>query len=262
VKEWETVLLDSRDGVATITLNRPDKANAFTRQLVSELGEVMQKVAAANDVRAVILTGSGKTFSAGGDMDGNVNTLGQMSPTEFNAFFKRLEVLFLTMTEMEKPIICALNGHAMAGGLELALASDIRIASEKAKFGVLFVLVSLAPEVCLHILPRLVGMGKAKLLSMTGEIIDAHEAYQIGLVDRVVAADELMANAVEMAVKLANGPVAVGRIKQAYNETAALDFRATMAYAGRLMYQLVHTEDYQEGLDAYSEKRPPRFSGK
>ncbi len=258
----ETVIVSKADRVATITLNRPDKSNAFSRELVRDIGAAVRQVAGDSEVNAVIITGAGRSFSAGGDVERNVSKLPQMSPAEFDAFYQELEDMFFGIAEMEKPVIAAVNGPAIAGGMELALTCDIRIASEAAKFGVMFVRMSLAPEVCFHYLPRLVGLGMAKFMSLTGDLIDARQAKEMGLVEMVVPPDNVMPAALELAARLSKGPKAVGLIKRAYNETVNMDFRSSMIHAKRLMYGLVHTEDFAEAVKAYFEKRPAVFKNR
>jgi len=261
-KKSEMVIVSKKDRYAVITLNRPEKANALSPELMKELSEALQDVAVDENVGAVILTGAGRSFSAGGDFKMDIEVLGEMSTSEFDDFFKQVNEMHVGIIDMEKPVIAAVNGYAIAGGMELALACDIRIAAEDAHFGALFVRMGLCPEIGLYLLPRLVGLGKAKLISFTGDLLSAREAEQMGLVDIVVPPDRLMSTAEELAGRLGNGPRAIGLIKKAINECLTMDIRSAMSYARRLTYQLAHTEDHQEAVTAYLEKRAPVFKGR
>jgi len=166
------------------------------------------------------------------------------------------------ITDMEKPVIAAINGYAIGAGLDLALTCDIRIAAEDAQIGEFFVKMGLIPEAAIYFMPRLIGLGKAKLLCFTGDLIGAREAEQIGLVDKVVPSERLMLSAEELAKRLADGPKAIGIIKRGLNESLKMTFESTIDYIGRLQYQLVHTEDHAEAVNSWIEKRPPLFKGK
>jgi len=219
-------------------------------------------VAGDDTIRAMILTGAGRSFSAGGDAKKDIDPLRQKSPIEFNAYFSHVPTLYRGLMDIEKPVIAAINGYAVGAGMDLTLACDIRIAAEDAKMGEFFVRMGLCPEAAPYLLPRLVGLGRAKVISLLGDLVNAREAEQMGLVDKVVPPDKLMSSAEELAKRLANGPKAIGIIKKAINESLKMDFSSSMDYVTRLMYQLVHTDDHKEAVTAYLEKRPPVFKGK
>jgi enoyl-CoA hydratase/carnithine racemase len=164
--------------------------------------------------------------------------------------------------EMEKPIIAAINGYAVGAGLELALSCDIRVAADDAKMGEAFVRMGLMPEMSVYVLPRLIGMGKAKLMSFTGDAVTAQKAEQMGLVDMVVPSSEMLSAAQSLAKRLAEGPVAIGIIKKALNESLGMSMDMSLHYAMRMQYHLVHTEDHKEAVAAWMEKRQPVFKGK
>jgi 2-(1,2-epoxy-1,2-dihydrophenyl)acetyl-CoA isomerase len=165
---------------------------------------------------------------------------------------------------MEKPVIAAINGYTIGAGLDLAMSCDIRIASEEAQFGEFFVRMGLVPEAGVYFMPRLLGIGRAKLLSFTGDLIDAKEAERIGLVEKVVPPDKLITSVKELASKLANRrPIkTVGLIKKAINESLRMDLDSSLDYASRLTYQSVHTEDHREAVNAFLEGRRPVFKGR
>jgi len=257
----QNVILVIDDGIATITLNRPDKSNAMSPELMDDLANILQAVARDNNVRAVVITGTGRSFSAGGDIKKDIEPLGTMTPQQFDDFFHMVDTMYLSVLDMEKPVIAAINGYAVAGGLELALCCDIRIAADDAHLGAIFVRMGLCPEVGLYLMPRLIGLGRSKLLAMTGNIIDAKEAERIGLVDMVVPADSLLTSALSLASKLAHGPRAIGLIKKAINDAMTMELRAFMTYSKRLTYELAHTADHKEALEAFLMKRPPNFRG-
>lgn len=261
-RELQTMILEKKERVAIITFNTPEKLNAMSPQQIVELAEVFSEVGDDKDIRAVILTGKGRAFLAGGDVEEDIKPLSKKSPSEFYAYMKQADVFYRALTDMEKPVIAAINGFAVGAGLDLAMSCDIRIASEEAKLGQFFVRMGLVPEAGAYMMPRLVGLGRAKLLSFTGELVDGKEAERIGLVEKVVAADQLMSTAWELAVKLANGPKSISLIKKQLNEAMSMSFETALDYAIRLQYESVHTEDHKEAFTAFLEKREPVFKGK
>jgi enoyl-CoA hydratase/carnithine racemase len=210
----------------------------------------------------VIITGAGRAFSAGGDIKKDIAPLRELSLPQFNTYFSQGTVFYKLIVDAEKPVIAAINGYALGAGLDLALSCDIRIAAEDAQLGELFVRMGLIPEAGIYFMPRLIGLGKAKLLSFTGDMIDAKEAERIGLVDKIVPSDKLISSAEELARKLADGPKAIGIIKKGLNVSLGMTFDTCMDYITRLQYQLVHTEDHKEAVSAWLEKRKPVFKGK
>ena len=256
------VLVEKNGSVGLVTMNRPDKSNAMSPELMREMAEALKDMAADQAIRAVVITGAGKSFSAGGDIKRDIEPLGKMSTAEFEEFFDIVDAMYLTVVDMEKPVIAAINGYAVAGGLELALCCDIRIAAEDAQMGAIFIRMGLCPEVGLYLLPRLVGTGMAKLMAMTGRMVKAPEALQMGLVDVLVPPDRLLAEATQLATRLARGPRAISLIKKAINDSLTMDLRTFMTYSKRLTYELAHTEDHREALAAFLEKREPVFKGR
>jgi len=188
----KTMILEKKEGLATITLNNPERLNAMSPQQILDLVEVFTEVGEDEAIRAVVITGTGRAFLAGGDVESDIKPLPTMSPSEFNAYMKRADFFYRVLGDMEKPVIAAINGFAVGAGLDLAMSCDIRIASEDAKMGQFFVKMGLLPEAGAYMMPRLIGLGRAKLLSFTGDLIDGKEAERIGLVEKVVPADQLM----------------------------------------------------------------------
>jgi enoyl-CoA hydratase len=257
---YESVTLAAGDGIATLTVNRPDKLNALNASTMAELGQAISEVRNRDDIAGLIVTGAGRAFIAGADISELANQTAvsaQKLATEGQRVFRLFET-------SPKPVIAAVNGFALGGGCELALACHIRIASEQAKFA--------QPEVKLGICPgyggtqrlaRLIGAGRALQLLITGETIDAAEAYRIGLVNRVVAADALIASATELLQQiLANGPLAVAACIQAVTLGLDMSLEAGLALEAGNFGLLAATSDMREGMKAFLEKRPAEFTGK
>lgn len=250
------------DGISTITLNRPKQLNALNADTIGELMTAFGGMADDRGVRAVILTGSGeRAFAAGAD----IGELSQLtSAADARAMAMRTHRLGRVMAELPAPIIAAINGFALGGGLELALACDLRIAADSALLGL--------PEVTLGILPgwggtqrlaRLAGPGAAKLLMLTGDRIPASEALRLGIVERVVPAAELMAAVQTLAQQIAAlPPLSVAAIKQAVNQGLQMTLDQGNAYEAGLFGELALTADAKEGTRAFVEKRTPTWQGK
>lgn len=260
-QSFKTVILTSEGGVSTVTLNRPEVKNAMSPELLHELGMVLDNLATDPATRAVIITGAGDAFSGGGDVKSDVSVISSMAPFEFRGYLHT--GLTKTIYTMEKPVIAAINGIAVGGAFDLALACDIRLASEKARLGEVFIKMGLIPDIGgIYFLPRLVGLGRASLLALTGDIIDAREAEKIGLVDKVYAADELMLAANNLAQRLASGPSkAIAMAKVAMHRSLSLDLDSSLDYTTNLQYLLSQTDDHKEALSAFLAKRPPSFRG-
>ena len=257
---FANLLYENQDGIAVITMNRPKALNALNQETLDELNQVADMLAKDSTVQVVILTGSGdKAFVAGAD----IAQMQSMSAMEGRNFGKLGQAVFNKLENLPQPVIAAVNGFALGGGCELAMACDIRIASEKAKFG--------QPEVTLGItpgfagtqrLPRLVGKGRAKQLLYTGDVIDAQEAYRIGLVNVVAPAEELMATAKVMAQKIqSRAAVAVQLCKAAVNEGLDTDLETGTAYEAEVFGLCFATADQKEGRAAFTEKRKAQFTG-
>lgn len=261
-KGFENIILKKEEGVATITLNRPQVRNALDMKTFQELKEAIEGVRTDKEVRAIILAGAETAFCSGVD----VSMLGGMagvSLSDLRASIREIHKIINSIEEMEKPVIAAVNGYALGGGCDLALACDLRIASEDAIFGEEYIKLGLVPDMGgTQRLPRLVGVAKAKELIFTGDRIDAMEAGRIGLVNKVVPKEELQSEAMNLAQKLAKGPsVAIGLAKIAINKGMEGDSRTGMEYEAHAQSLCVQTKDVMEGVTARLEKRPPQFKG-
>jgi enoyl-CoA hydratase len=255
-------LLLARDGaVAIVTLNRPKVLNALNNQTLAELSTCMAGLRADDSVRAVILTGAGeKSFVAGAD----INELAALSPVEGQAHARRGQAIFDAIEQLGKPVVAAINGYALGGGCELAMACTIRLAADTARFG--------QPEVNLGLitgyagsqrLPRLVGKGVALEILLTGDMVTAQRAYEIGLVNRVVPGAELMAEATKFAQALAaKAPIAVRFILEAVNQGLESPFAAGEYLETTLFGTIASSADMREGTKAFLEKRPAVWQGK
>ncbi len=257
---YQSVTLATDGGIATLTVNRPDKLNALNAATMAELGTAIDEVIRRDDISGLIVTGAGRAFIAGAD----ISELATETANSARALAIEGQRIFRRFETSHKPVIAAVNGFALGGGCELALACHIRVASEQAKFG--------QPEVKLGICPgyggtqrlaRLVGKGRALQLLLTGETIDAAEAYRIGLVNRVVAADALIVSATDMLrLILANGPLAVTACIQAVDLGLDMSLEGGLALEATLFGLLAATDDMREGTKAFLEKRPAEFRGK
>lgn len=258
---YKTLIYEKKENIGLLTINRPEKLNAISNELISELKKLLDEIENDGELRVLIITGAGdKAFVAGADIKELVDRdarLGRRISKERQEVFSRIE-------NLPVPVIAAVNGYALGGGLELALACSIRICSEKAQFG--------APEVKLGIipgdggtqrLPRLVGLGRAMEMILTGDFIDAQEAYRIGLVNKVLPQEELMDKAMELAKKIASRPpLAVRFAKEAVNRSQEGDAASGFALESYLHALSCTTEDKKEGVSAFLEKRKGKFKGK
>jgi len=256
---YETISFAIADRIATITVNRPDKLNALNDRVIAELGDAIDGARENRDVGGIILTGAGRAFVAGAD----ISELAGHGPVSAKALAQRGQDVFRRYEISPKPTIAAVNGFALGGGCELAMACHILIASEAAKFGQPEVKLGLIPGYGgTQRLPRLVGKGRALQLLLTGETIDAAEAYRIGLVNRVVPANELLPSATAMLhAMLANGPLAVAYCVESVNRGNDLTLDEALTLEATAFGLLAATDDKREGTQAFLEKRPPRFTG-
>jgi enoyl-CoA hydratase len=257
---YDTLLLDIQDGIATITVNRPDKLNALNGTVIRELGEAAAAVAADAAVRGVILTGAGpKAFVAGAD----ISELASQTPLEGKARSLAGQAVFRRFEAMRKPVVAAINGFCLGGGCELAMACHIRMASESAKFGQPEVKLGIGPGYGATVrLPRLVGRGRAIQLLLTGEMIDAQEAWRIGLVNRVVAPADLLAEAEKLVrIILDQGPLAVAAVLEAVDSGYEMPAPEALLLEANHFGLLSSTSDMREGMTAFLEKRKAAFTG-
>ena len=254
------VLCDVRDGVATITLNRPAAANALSMELAAALGHAFSRVRGDESVRAVILTGSGKSFCAGADL----KERRAMTLEETRSFLRSLNGVVDAVAAFPRPVIAAINGAAFGGGLELALACDFRLAADTAELGLVETRLGIIPGAGgTQRLARLAGVAVAKELILTGRRIGAARAKELGVVSEVVPVGELAAAAARLAAELASaGPLAVTQAKRAIDGGFDLPLPEALAHERDCYAIVLESEDRNEGLAAFGEKRPPKFTGK
>jgi len=256
---------DVQDHIATVTLSRPEVKNALNRELYGRLEQAFRDAHRDADVRCVIVTGAGSAFCSGDDVR-EIMLAEPKSDTASRAREPRPKPTpaALAILECDKPVIAAVNGAAVGWGMDLTLFCDIRIASERARFGELFIKRGLVSDIGgLWRLPQIVGPSKAAELLFTGDIIDAREAERIGLVSRVVPDDELMAAATELARKIAaNPPIAMRYLKQGLRMSTFGDVEQLGAYVANSLAYLFTTEDHREGALSFVEKREPVFKGR
>ena len=257
---FKFLTLEVADRIATLTVNRPDKLNALNDATIAELGQAIDQIRVDDSIGGVIITGAGRAFVAGAD----ISELSSQTPVLAKARARGGQDVFRRIETCPKPVIAAVNGFALGGGCELAMACHIRIASDAAKFG--------QPESKLGLLPgyggsqrlpRLVGKGRAVQLLITGEMIDAAEAYRIGLVNKVTTTNDLMTTAKEMMrVILANGPLAVALCIEAIDRGIEMSLEEGLILEANHFGLLAATDDMREGTRAFMEKRPAAFKGK
>ena len=261
---YETIKLEISDDIAVITLNRPAALNALTVAMGQELRSAVSE-ARERGARAIVLTGAGRAFCAGGDL----REMREMAEKEgrSQAFFDEplnlIHGCIRLIRETPLPVIAAVNGVATGGGCNLALACDLVIAAESALFNQAFVKVGLTPD-CggTFILPRLVGWKRATELLMTGDLVDARRAAEMGMINTVVADEMLMAEVLQLAGRLASGPTAaLARIKSLLDASAANSYNAQLDLEHKAQIESGQTKDFNEGVAAFIEKRPPRFKG-
>jgi enoyl-CoA hydratase/carnithine racemase len=259
MEDTQWVLCSVKDGVAEVALNRPRQLNALNSEVLGQLHEHLHRIAHDPAVRAVIVRGEGRAFAAGAD----IAQMRDLEPPAAESFARLGQAVFLQLERMPQPTIALVHGYALGGGMELAMACDIRIAAEGAKFG--------QPEITLGVipgfggsqrLPRIVGQGRALELMLFGDMIDAQEAYRIGLVNRVVPAEALLETGRDLARRLTRlAPRAHAYIKRAVYDGAEMDLERGLAHEALLFGLCFATKDQKEGMDAFLNKRPAQFSG-
>ena len=259
--KYKFLLYSKEEGIGTVTINRPESLNALNGEVYTELYKLFQEIEDDQDVRAVILTGSGeKAFIAGAD----IAEMQPQSSVEIRSFIDKGRRASDRIYTLSKPVIAAINGFALGGGCELAMCCDLRVASENAKFG--------QPEINLGIIPgaggtqrlsRLIGMTKAKELIYTGNAIDANTAFTMGLVNKVVPPESLMAEAKELARKLlSKSSIALALAKKAITSGANMNLPSGLDLEAECFALIFATEDQKEGMSAFLQKRKPEFKGK
>jgi len=260
MKSYKTIILEEKEGIGYLTLNRPDVRNAFNQEMIDELRDALRFIDKSEDIRILIITGAGKAFQAGAD----IAELSVMKPMDILRWNEGIVRINGALEKLRQPVIAAVNGAAMGGGLELAVSCTLRVIAESAKMGV--------PEVTLGIipgtggtqrLPRLIGKGRAAEILLTGEFIDAQEAYRIGLVNRVVPHGEAVNGAEELARRIMkNAPIAVEMAKDAIEMGKDMPLENAVQYSQKNCVTCFSTEDMKEGMTAFLGKRKANFKGK
>jgi len=254
--EYQDIIYAKEDGIVTITLNRPERRNAFSPEMSESIRLVIEDARGDDSARAIVITGAGTAFCAGADVKAMASGGMELGGGHVN--------LPLLLHQFEKPVIAAINGVAVGGGLDLALACDIRIASDQSRFAEVFIRRGLIPAMGgIFFLPRLVGLDRACQMIWTGDMISAEEAERIGLVTSVVPHDELQSATLELAEKLAKGPpLAIQKAKHAIYQGLGTDLATSLEVARIAVDELRNTEDHEEGARAFVEKREPVFRGR
>jgi len=262
---YETLIYELKDGIGTITLNRPDKLNAFSPPLVRDFYQVIWEVYNDNEVKVVVIKGAGRAFSAGGDVKEDLaHSAETQKPWKYDHDWRFINVVPVLMRYMAPPSICQIHGHAIGVGATLPLCCDMRIAADTAKFSFGFIRMGITPECgSTYNLPRLIGMGKAMELTLTGRRVLADEALQIGLVDRVVPEAELEDAVMELAKQIAEGPsIAIEMTKRGLYNGWESEYHAALQYEAFAQEVAHKTEDAAEAPQAFIEKRKPVFKGR
>jgi 2-(1,2-epoxy-1,2-dihydrophenyl)acetyl-CoA isomerase len=263
----QPVLYAKRGSIVTLTLNRPETLNAMNEPMMAEFERLLLAIEADTEVRAVVLTGMGRAFSSGGDQKRERHTEGQekfFAEDLGGTLVERLNRCVLRLQHLPKPVLGAINGVAVGAGCNLALATDLRMAADTARFGEVFTRVGLVPDGGgTYFLPRVVGTAKAMELILLAEIIDAQEALRLGLVNWVVPADQLQAEALKLAERLAQGPtLAYGLAKTGLYQGLGMSLEDVLNMEARNQAVASRSQDRQEGVAAFREKRTPRFIGR
>jgi len=253
------ILVDSQDGVLTITLNQPEKFNALSSDMLAGLAEAVRGAERDNAVRAIVVTGAGKAFSSGADLTEFNVSAGPIDAGEY--LRKRYHPLITRMRAPEKPILAAVNGVAAGAGLSLALACDLRYAAESARLVVAFVRIGLVPDAGLmYFLPRLIGPAKTLELSWSGDPIGAAEAYELGMLNKVLPDDQVLGDTQEFAARLGRGPArTIALIKRAVNQAHELPLERVLELEANYQTIASRNPDFKEGVSAFREKRNAKF---
>jgi 2-(1,2-epoxy-1,2-dihydrophenyl)acetyl-CoA isomerase len=260
-RDVEPLLVEAADGIATLTLNRPGALNALNRELKDALLEAVKRVGRDRSVRVVVMTGAGRAFSSGQDLREAGDSAS--APSLAVELRERYNPLILALRRLEKPVIAAINGVAAGAGVSLALACDLRLAAEEASFVLAFGRIGLVPDSGLTwFLPRLVGPARAAELMFTTDPLSAREAERLGVVNRVVPGPQLLDETLALARRLASAaPRSLALTKRALNRSMEVGLEEALAYEASMQGIAGTTADHREGVQAFREKRPPRFSG-
>jgi 2-(1,2-epoxy-1,2-dihydrophenyl)acetyl-CoA isomerase len=257
-----TVLVEQGDGIATLTLNRPEARNALDLAMREELEAALAGLETDPGVRVLVLRGAGEHFCAGGDV--KFMQASRMSASEGQGRVEAINRAILALARFRTPTIAMVDGYAVGAGCNLALACDLVVAADRARFGEIFARIGLIPDGGgTYLLPRRVGLARAKELVFTAEVVEAAEAERIGLINRVVPAAELLTQTRALAQRIAAGPPrAHAMAKSLLNRSLGIDLETSLAWEGLAQGMMIESEDHREGLAAFFEKRSPRFTGR
>ncbi len=259
---YETLKIEKEDGVAVLYLNRPDVHNAMNQVMFAELGSAAKELQNDPEARAVVMTGSGKSFSSGLDL-ASFAGLAQLTSMQIHAFLKEAQGTFLAYEMMDKPVIAAVKGLAFGGAMEIMLACDIRIAAEDAKFNLMEIKFGIIPDLgaCKR-LARLVGNGYAKELIFTGDTIDAVEAHRIGMIEHIYPAGDVLTEAKKLARRFADGPtLGIAMAKQVISRCWDSDPETALEFEAIAQTLCLVSEDHKEAIQAVMENRKPKYKG-
>lgn len=259
IQAYENILFENKNGIAKITLNRPEQLNPLSTSMLQDLEKAVSRVKEDNTVRVLVITGAGRAFSAGGD----VKEFERSSIGELNESMEIGNRVLANIVNLEIPVISAINGHAVGAGFNFALAGDIVLSSDKSKFGQIFIKIGAIPDSGgTYFLPRLIGVAKAKELMFTGRMIDAKEAYDMGLVSRIVDSGEFETEVEKLALELSKAPTkAIGLMKQLLNKSFDYELQSALKFEQLGQLLAIDSHDFREGVQAFIDKRQPNFLG-
>jgi len=259
--EFKSLILNKEAGIATITLNRPDKLNSLTVQILTEFSAAIDDVAKDDNIRVLVITGAGRAFCAGADLGHPL--FKETSAVKIYKGLDKFHDIPLKLRALPKPVIACVNGSAVGAGANIALACDIIIAAEGARFGQVFINIGIHVDTGgTYFLPRSIGIPKAIELMMTGDLVEAKEAERIGMINRVVPSEKLHQVTTQLAQKLANGPpVALALIKASVYDNLTRDLSSALQREASCQAILLNSDDNKEGISAFLEKRKPMFKG-
>ncbi len=261
---YENILVNEENGIAIITLNRPEKMNAFHGHMRRDFAEILERVGGDDEIRVVIITGAGRAFCAGADIDYLLQLVERRDSDEFARLLGSARRVLTAIRQMNKPVVASINGAAAGAGLNVSFACDIRIASSNAVFSQAFAKIGLHPDWGgTYFLPRIVSSNIACEMFFLGDSIDAKRAYELGLINRVVAPEDLEGETMELAERLAKAPpIAISAAKRAVYMSDHETLEAMLQYELQAQLECFRSEDLREGLRAFKEKRKPKFTGR
>ena len=272
--EFKTIIFKKEENIATIILNRPERLNAVNDQLVGEFAEAIARVADDDEIRVLIITGSGRAFSAGADfrfkevksegmaVEGAEDLRSMHESMHKGKILNKIQSdIILALQRLDKPTVAMINGDAVGGGFDIALACDIRIGSTNARFMVGYTKMGVVPDGGgTWLMPRVMGLGKALELILTGDFCDAEEAYRIGILNKLVAPEDLQKTTMDLACRLAKGPPIANRLsKLLVYKGLEMDLETALEFLSSCVFIAVSSQDHKEAIQAFAEKRPPVF---